>query len=88
MAWTTGGLGLLFSAFLWGPDSMSIVVLRVWDVMVSFSIVAIPLFVFMGNMLQKSGIAGDLFQAFHVWFGGIRGGWRPPPSCCAPFWPP
>ena len=33
LAWTTGSLGLIFAFFMWGPDSMSIVVLRVWDVM-------------------------------------------------------
>ncbi len=74
LAWTTGSIGLLFSLFLWGPDSLSIVVFRIWDVMGSFSMIAIPLFVFMGNMLQKSGIANDLFQAFHVWVGKVRGG--------------
>ncbi|MBI9091050.1 MAG: TRAP transporter large permease subunit [Desulfobacterium sp.] len=74
LAWTTGSLGLIFAFFLWGPDSMSIIVLRVWDVMGSFSMIAIPLFVFMGNMLQKSGIAHDLFKAIQVWVGGLRGG--------------
>ncbi|MFK5952416.1 MAG: TRAP transporter large permease subunit [Desulfobacterium sp.] len=74
LAWTTGSLGLIFAFFMWGPDAMSIVVLRVWDVMGSFSMIAIPLFVFMGNMLQKSGIAHDLFKAIQVWVGGLRGG--------------
>jgi tripartite ATP-independent transporter DctM subunit len=74
LAWTTGSLGLLFAFFMWGPDSLSIVVLRVWDVMGSFSMIAIPLFVFMGNMLQKSGIANELFKVLQVWIGGIRGG--------------
>jgi len=74
LAWTTGSVGLLFSFFLWGPSSLSMVILRIWNTMGSFSMIAIPLFVFMGNMLQKSGIADDLFKAFHVWIGGIRGG--------------
>lgn len=74
LAWTTGSLGLLFAFFMWGPDSLSIVVFRIWDVMGSFSMIAIPLFVFMGNMLQKSGIANELFKALQVWIGRIRGG--------------
>jgi tripartite ATP-independent transporter DctM subunit len=74
LAWTTAGTGLLFSLFLWGLGSLSLIVLRIWDVMGSFSIIAIPLFVFMGNMLQKSGVADDLFKAFHVWIGGVKGG--------------
>jgi tripartite ATP-independent transporter DctM subunit len=74
LAWTTGVLGLIFAGFMWGADSMSLVVLRVWDTMSSFSMIAIPLFVFMGNMLQKSGIAHDLFKTIQVWVGGLRGG--------------
>ncbi len=74
LAWTTGSIGVLFAFFMWGPDSLSIVVLRIWDVMGSFSMIAIPLFVFMGNLLEKSGIAHDLFKAIQVWVGGLRGG--------------
>jgi len=74
LAWTTSSLGIIFAFLLWGPHSLSIVILRMWDVMGSFSMIAIPLFVFMGNMLQKSGIAEDLFRSIHVWIGGIRGG--------------
>lgn len=74
LSWTTGSIGLLFSLFMFGSDSLAIVVMRVWAVMSSPNLIAIPLFVFMGNMLQKSGIADDLFQAVHVWMGGIRGG--------------
>jgi len=74
LSWTTGSVGLIFSLVLFGPDTLSIVVMRVWDIMSSPNMIAIPLFVFMGNMLQKSGIANDLFEAVHVWLGGIRGG--------------
>ena len=74
LAWTTASLGLAFSLGLWGTGGLSLIVLRIWDVMTSFSMIAIPLFVFMGNMLQKSGIADDLFKSLHVWIGGLRGG--------------
>ncbi|GAB4255680.1 MAG: TRAP transporter large permease subunit [Deferrisomatales bacterium] len=74
LAWTTAGLGLLFTFALWGSGSLSLVIYRIWDVMGSFSLVAIPLFVFMGNVLHHSGVARDLFHAIHVWTGRIRGG--------------
>jgi tripartite ATP-independent transporter DctM subunit len=74
LAWTTAVVGVIFGYLLWGPNSLNLIVLRVYDVMVSFSLIAIPLFVFMGNMLQQSGIADDLFQAIHVWLGRIKGG--------------
>lgn len=74
LAWTTAVVGVIFGYLLWGPNSLNLIVLRIYDVMVSFSLIAIPLFVFMGNMLQQSGIADDLFQAIHVWLGRIKGG--------------
>jgi len=74
LAWTTGSLGLIFAVLIFGSDCLSLVVLRVWDTMQSFSMIAIPLFVFMGNMLEKSGIARELFRTLHVLLGGIRGG--------------
>jgi len=74
LAWTTASLGLVFTLLLWGPGSLDLVVLRTYDVMISFSLIAIPLFVFMGNMLQQSGIADELFQAIQIWLGRIRGG--------------
>ena len=74
LAWTTASIGVVFAYLMWGPSSLSLIVLRVYDVMVSFSLVAIPLFVFMGNMLQQSGIADDLFRAIHAWLGRIKGG--------------
>jgi len=75
LVWTAGGLGFLFALFLWGPAAaFPMIMLRTWDVMGSFSMIAIPLFVFMGNMLGKSGIAHELFDAINVWSGGVRGG--------------
>ncbi len=74
LAWTTAALGLAFTYFLWGAGNLNIIVLRIYDVMGSFSLVAIPLFVFMGNILQQSGIAEDLFHAIHVWLGRLKGG--------------
>lgn len=74
LAWTTASLGLLFTLIFWGPSNLNLVTFRFWDVMVSFSLIAIPLFVFMGNVLQHSGIARDLFKAIHIWMGRVRGG--------------
>ncbi len=47
---------------------------RMYDVTSNFILAAIPLFVFMGAMLERAGIAAKLFDAIKVWFGGFRGG--------------
>jgi tripartite ATP-independent transporter DctM subunit len=74
LAWTTAFLGVAFGFILGGVGNLNMIVLRVYDTVISFSLIAIPLFVFMGNMLQQSGIADDLFRAIHVWLGRIKGG--------------
>jgi len=40
----------------------------------SFLLIAIPMFIFMGVILERSGIADDLYKAFHNWMGPVKGG--------------
>lgn len=74
LAWSMFGVGLLFGFIEFGPAVFSLTLARFGDITGSFSLIAIPLFVFMANMLSVSGIAGELFEAIHRWMGGIRGG--------------
>lgn len=39
-----------------------------------YPLLTLPLFIFMGFMLSESGIANDLYKAFHVWMGPLNGG--------------
>ncbi|MGL1922317.1 MAG: TRAP transporter large permease subunit [Hyphomicrobiales bacterium] len=39
-----------------------------------YPLLTLPLFIFMGFMLSESGIADDLYNAFHVWMGPLNGG--------------
>ena len=39
-----------------------------------YPLITVPFFIFMGYMLSESGIAGNLYRMFHVWFGPVRGG--------------
>ena len=47
---------------------------RLFDVSSNFILAAIPLFVFMGAVLERAGIAARLFEAIKIWFGPLRGG--------------
>ena len=47
---------------------------RLFDVSSNFILAAIPLFVFMGAVLERAGIAARLFDAIKIWFGALRGG--------------
>lgn len=74
IAFVLGGISMLFAIFLWGPTGLYIAVTSTYSMMMSFILIAVPMFLFMGLMLQKSGVAEDLFGAMHLWTGGIRGG--------------
>jgi tripartite ATP-independent transporter DctM subunit len=74
LAFVLGGLALTFSYFLWGEGSMLLVGIQTWGVMTSYFLVAVPLYVFMASMLQRSGIVEKLFTVMQIWFGPLRGG--------------
>jgi len=69
-----GGIALLFGYAIWGPASLNVVVAAASDLLRANLLVAVPLFVFMAFMLEKSGIAEDLYDVMHRWMGGLKGG--------------
>ena len=79
MVFVLAGTALLFAVlgFAMGSFDMALlgaVVPRVFSVMVSETLVAIPLFLFMGMMLERSKIAEELLEAMGGLFGSVRGG--------------
>lgn len=74
VAFTLGGVALIFGYIGFGLDFFNLLPLRVWGIMTNFTLLAVPLFVFMGVMLEKSGLAEDLLETMALLFGRIRGG--------------
>ena len=68
------GCGLIVGLSGSGPAFVHTLLFRTYGVMEHYELVAIPLFVFMGVMLSRSGAAERLFSAFHIALGGLRGG--------------
>jgi tripartite ATP-independent transporter DctM subunit len=48
--------------------------LRIWGTMTNFTLLAVPLFVFMGVALEKSGLAEELLETMGLLFGKLKGG--------------
>jgi tripartite ATP-independent transporter DctM subunit len=70
-----GALGLYFGiAGGWAPQVYDQFINRIFGLMSSEVLPAVPLFVFMGAILDKSGAADKLFGAFYLAMGGLRGG--------------
>lgn len=74
LSFVLGGVSVVFLYFTWGPESFYMVAAQTWDAMNKFILVAIPLFIFMAMLLERSGAAADLYEMMYVWFGPLRGG--------------
>ena len=74
VAFGLGGVSFLYAIILWGPESVLMGAYSTYDMMVNFVLIAIPLFVLMGNILGKSRVAEDLFDTLYLWLGPLRGG--------------
>lgn len=65
---------MLFGSIALGLDFFALLPLRIWGIMTNFTLLAVPLFIFMGVMLEKSGVAETLLETMGRLFGRIRGG--------------
>lgn len=74
LAWalTISGVGSAY--VLWGPGGLELLVSSTFSAMDNFLLVALPLFIFMGLVLQRSGITDDLFGMIHKLMGDLPGG--------------
>lgn len=74
LVFAIGGVATLFIIILWGPHALPILANRTYMTMDQFLLVAVPMFIFMGAMLQRCGIAEDMYELMYHWMGGLRGG--------------
>ncbi len=74
VAFTLGAVAVLFGGVFLGLDFFTLLPLRIWGVMTNVTLLAVPLFVFMGVVLEKSGLAEDLLETMGLLFGRLRGG--------------
>jgi len=75
VAFVLGGLGVAF-LFIGGLPvfTLQLAVSRIFGIMSNWLLLAIPLFVYMGLMLDRSGIAANLLYSLERLLGGVRGG--------------
>lgn len=74
VAFTLGGISILVGLFVFDSDFFYLLSLRIYGTMQNFVLLAVPLFIFMGMILEKSGIAERLLYTMSMLFGNIRGG--------------
>lgn len=74
VSFTLGGVAVLFGIYLFGGDFFNLLPLRIYGTMTNFVLISVPLFVYMGVMLEKSGIAERLLETMALLLGRLRGG--------------
>lgn len=74
VAFTLGGVSIIFGLLTFGFNFFNLLPLRIWGIMTNYVLIAVPLFIYMGVMLEKSGLAEDLLETMALLFGKLRGG--------------
>lgn len=74
VAFTFGGVALIFGVFAEGAEMFAFMPFRIQSIMENTVLMAVPLFIFMGIVLQKTQLAEQLLESMGKLFGGVRGG--------------
>lgn len=74
VAFTLGGVSVIVGLWVFDIDFFYLLSLRIYGTMQNFVLLAVPLFIFMGMTLEKSGIAERLLYTMSMLFGRLRGG--------------
>jgi len=74
LAVALGGTSVVVGLLFWGPSSLFMFPAKALGAMESIILVAIALFVLMGCILERSGIADALYEAVYLWLGRLKGG--------------
>jgi tripartite ATP-independent transporter DctM subunit len=74
VTFTLMGTALAFGLIGFGWDFFNLLPLRIWGRMTNVTLAAVPLFVFMGVMLERSGLAEELLDTMGLLFGRLKGG--------------
>jgi tripartite ATP-independent transporter DctM subunit len=69
-----GGVASAFALILWGKGGEGLAYHAAFNLLNWYPLLTLPMFIYMGYMFSKSGIADDLYQMFHVWMGPVNGG--------------
>ena len=74
VAFACGVTGIIFTALFQGASAVNVVPTRIFGLMTNYLLDAIPLFIFMANILERSGIIEDIYHMVYHWLGWLKGG--------------
>jgi tripartite ATP-independent transporter DctM subunit len=74
LAFGLSGVSMIIGFLVWGPGMFEMFYLRLYGIITEYVFLAFPLFVFMGIMVERSGVTDRLFGSLYLLLGGLRGG--------------
>jgi len=74
LVFVLGGIAMFVGLANMGPGVWGLFHVRIWGMMINYVFLAVPMFVYMGLMVEKSGAAERLYGGLHLAFGGFKGG--------------
>jgi tripartite ATP-independent transporter DctM subunit len=74
LAFVTGLIGVTFCLGLYGPNGLQLIASRIYSFMNEYALVSVPMFIMMAALMERSGVAKDLFDAMRTWAGKLPGG--------------
>ena len=74
IGFATGLIAVVFCGVFADINSLAIVTFRTYGFVNSYILLSVPMFLLMASILDKSGVAHDLYEALKIWAGGLPGG--------------
>lgn len=69
-----GGVAVVFTYLLWGTQALYLPAMQAFMASTQMTLLPLPLFILMANIMERAGVAEDLYSTLHEWFGPLRGG--------------
>lgn len=74
LAYLTGFVAMFFAIGWFGPNVLPLLTSRIYSFVGEYTLIAVPMFVFMASLLDRTNIAKDLYNAMHLFGGRLKGG--------------
>jgi TRAP-type mannitol/chloroaromatic compound transport system permease large subunit len=74
LVFTSGAIGVALCLWFFGQPGLLLIASRSFSFLDSYILVAVPFFIFMASVLERSGLARDLYDAARLWTGRMPGG--------------
>ena len=74
LVFVTGSVAVVAALSVFGPNALPLIASRIYSTVDNYALISVPMFVLMAAILERAGVAKDLYNAMHVLSGRLPGG--------------